>query len=79
MRKYKDFFGEERTMYSDKEILSLVDMVLTNNLSVTEKGVQFIALSVESIISNAEHRIRREKVLIDDMRRLLEKLSNMPR
>lgn len=77
MRKFI-FDGKECTQYSDKEILVLVDMILTKNLEVTYSGKRFACEGIESIIRNSECKIRNLQTLIARMEKLQVELEKIP-
>ena len=76
MRKFV-FDDKECTQYSDKEILVLVDMILTKNLEVTYSGKRFACEGIESIIRNSEYKIRNLQAMIVKMEELQAKLAKI--
>lgn len=76
MRKFI-FDNKECTQYSDKEILAMIDMILTGNLEVTYHGKRFAREGIESIIRESEYKIRNLQASIVKMEKLARELENI--
>lgn len=77
MRKFI-FDDRECTHYSDKEMLVLVDMILTRNLEVTYKGKMFAIDGIENIVRSSTSKIRELERLIVRMEKLQAELEKIP-